>query len=349
MKEKINFLCNLFEHYLQHHVISNNTTEIDRFLRVDFSSDGISPANTIHSLLFDIFVHQETDLFPLELAAHLEYSGYNLTFVSPLKKYERDEGVPAFPAVLEFPPTDLDELARFYHIATEVERLEFRLFAYQLQICKMEWRTLGTFLEGSVTEISTLSWALNLPNLQYLMTSISEKNVMWSLLGTLFDLNHEKGKDEVVEKGYEERQIQDPFVYQLKISRIYALLLVALPVPDRSSWRTDEQLNQTHNFKAEARIHRRLSQVDVLDALTSSRPHISLVTRIWEVIKTTPNIFSIFESISRLSTEEGPLHQLEHADMQAAKNRFEVTAEFLVDGMYSLLMIFFRLESHAYL
>ena len=357
LKEKMHFLRNLFEYNLHHHISSNNTTEIDRFLRVDISSDGKSPASNILSLLFDAFVHQEKDLLPLGLALHFMDTGYNLTFVSPLKENENemDEDGSTRPAVFDFPSSDLDELVQSYHNATGVKRLEFRLFAYQLQICKMEWQSLGSSLEGSVTDTSALSRALDLPSLQYLMTFLSEKNVMGSLMDNMYDFSREKGKDMdlAVGKEQEGRRVQDPFVYQLKVARVYALLLVSFPVPSFRSLRAldeeGEQRNQGHSFKAPTGNHRHCSQVDVLDALAFSRPHISLVTHIWEIIKTTPNVFPIFESISRLSADERQLHHLGHADMEAAKNRLGVNSEFLVDGMYCLLMLFFRLGSLAFL
>jgi hypothetical protein len=243
----------------------------------------------------------------------------NLTFLagSNSKAESSDDITEDISLSLELPYARLDELLQSYQHATGVKRLDFRIFAYQLQTCKMEWKEYSKqHNSAAVSDIQGLTKALNLNSLQYLLSTLADKNVLWNLLDTLYDPPSVVQKQKAMADTSNIQFVpnSDPsslLVRQLKLVRIYATLLSILPCMVISSEDAAVgQVNQTSNSSSSSvssghrAIHKNINVTELLNTLAFSRPQEPLVGRLWHMIRNDLSICAVFESMARMSGDE---------------------------------------------
>eukprot|EP01036_Dinobryon_divergens_P023528 gene23528-31881_t len=334
--DQVNFLCNLTEYNLENLISVGNATEIGRFLK----SSNAAPAVSIIALLYEILdsPNDSKDVLPSSLAAHFMDKNANLTFLagSNSKADSSDDIAEDVSLSLELPYARLDELMQSYQHATGVKRLDFRIFAYQLQTCKMEWKEYSKqHSSTAVSDIQGLTKALNLTSLQYLLSTLADKNVLWSLLDTLYDPPPIVQKQKAAADTSNIQVVSNSapsslFVRQLKLVRIYATLLSILPCMAISS--EDPGVGQNINV------------TDLLNTLAFSRPQEPLVGRLWHMIRNDLSVCAVFESMARMSGDEKQLYSVMNIVSAAASAG--VTVQFLVDSVYFVLVLFFSVLAH---
>lgn len=275
----------------------------------------------------------------------------NLTFLtgSHSKAESSDDVTEDVSLSLELPYARLDELLQSYQHATGVKRLDFRIFAYQLQTCKMEWKECSKQQNSAaVSDIQGLTEALNLTSLQYLLSTLADKNVLWSLLDTLY-VNPDAQKALVGTSDIHGAPTSGPsslFVRQMKLVRIYATLLSILPCMAISSDDPGvDQVNQTSNISSSTSssrraMHKNINITELLNALAFSRPQDPLVGRLWHFIRNDLSVCAVFDSMARMSGDEKQLYSVMNIVSAAAS--VGVTVQFLVDSVYFFLVLFFR-------
>ena len=313
-------------------------------------------------LLYDILdsPNDDNDVLPSSLATHFIDKSGNLAFFadSNSKADSNDDGAFAADDSLSFglPSARLEELLQSYQHATGVKRLDFRIFAYQLQICKMEWKECSKQNRrcASVSDIQGLTEALSLSGLQYLLSTLADKNVMWSLLDTLYDsLDAQKASADTPNiHSVANSSTSTLFVHQMKIVRVYGTILSILPCMTINSEDSGVgRVNQTsHDDASDSRgastssyrqaMLKNINITELLNTLAFSRPQEPLVRRLWHMIRNDHSICSVFESMARMSGDEKQLYSV--AAIVSAAANVGVAVPFLVDSVYFILLLFFR-------